>query len=383
MDLDDKNISSLLAQSIIDANELKDLARQNAEKAIVDKYAPQIREAIEKLLEGEDDEEVPEMAPDGAGEEDGTEKGDEQIPVGAVGGEDKCPCPDDNEEVELDFNDLEKLSGEMSGGSSDEVGSHAELAGDVGAAAQTEESVSEAKEEPAKEDDEDTSDDPTEFYGQPKKKKKEEPKKHQYGPATEGIDLDEAIAKLLKLKEELVVDVKPMQSGWLGVPTSEVNYAQQLEMARQASTKVKEEKAEVEKALKALKIENKSLKDNLIKASKLLETLSVSNARLVYSSKALTATSLNERQKASIVEAVQKAETVEQAKLMFESLSTAVGGKPTGSRDSTLTEVLRGKSGSMLSISESLAAEGSESSPENDPAKLRMQELAGIRRNNK
>ena len=41
-------MSSLLEQAIIDASALREAALKNAEQAIIEKYAPDIKEAVEK-----------------------------------------------------------------------------------------------------------------------------------------------------------------------------------------------------------------------------------------------------------------------------------------------------------------------------------------------
>jgi hypothetical protein len=44
----------MLEQAIVDATALREAALKNAEQAIIEKYAPQIKEAVESLLEGND-----------------------------------------------------------------------------------------------------------------------------------------------------------------------------------------------------------------------------------------------------------------------------------------------------------------------------------------
>ena len=50
-------MSSMLEQAIIDAEELREAARKNAEETVVEKYQDQIREAVEKILEQDEMEE--------------------------------------------------------------------------------------------------------------------------------------------------------------------------------------------------------------------------------------------------------------------------------------------------------------------------------------
>ena len=46
-------MSSMLEQAIVDAAALREAALKNAEQAIIEKYAPQIKEAVDSMLENE------------------------------------------------------------------------------------------------------------------------------------------------------------------------------------------------------------------------------------------------------------------------------------------------------------------------------------------
>jgi hypothetical protein len=46
----------MLEQAIIDAEALKEVALKNAEAAVVEKYSQQIREAVDNLLEQDEEE---------------------------------------------------------------------------------------------------------------------------------------------------------------------------------------------------------------------------------------------------------------------------------------------------------------------------------------
>ncbi len=47
-------MSNMLEQAIVDAAALREAALKNAEQAIIEKYAPQIKEAVEAMLETEE-----------------------------------------------------------------------------------------------------------------------------------------------------------------------------------------------------------------------------------------------------------------------------------------------------------------------------------------
>ena len=46
-------MSSMLEQAIVDATALREAALKNAEAAIIEKYAPEIKSAVDTLLEQE------------------------------------------------------------------------------------------------------------------------------------------------------------------------------------------------------------------------------------------------------------------------------------------------------------------------------------------
>jgi hypothetical protein len=96
----------MLEQAIVDAKSLKEAALKNAENVLLEKYSKDIKSAVETLLEAEGDElgggEDPMM-----GMED--EEVEDTLPgiTSALGdGEELCPCPDNDEEINIDFDQL-------------------------------------------------------------------------------------------------------------------------------------------------------------------------------------------------------------------------------------------------------------------------------------
>ena len=73
---------------------------------------------------------------------------------------------------------------------------------------------------------------------------------------------------------------------------------------------------------------NKELRALIVEAKDQLTKLNLENAKLVYQNKALNSTSLNERQKTQVVEAVQSVNSVEEARMIFETIQNAVGSTP-------------------------------------------------------
>ena len=65
-------MSSMLEQAIVDAQALREAALKNAEQSVIEKYAPEIKAAVESLLEGKEtlNEEVADKASASGGQFD-------------------------------------------------------------------------------------------------------------------------------------------------------------------------------------------------------------------------------------------------------------------------------------------------------------------------
>jgi len=106
-----------------------------------------------------------------------------------------------------------------------------------------------------------------------------------------------------------------------------------------------------------------------------LEESVVTNAKLLYSNRVLISASLNERQKNKLVEALQNAQTVDEAKTIYETLHGTISTRNSSRTDESLNETLvrnRGKS-SMLPRSKSNEVK------QQDNVMNRLQRLAGIK----
>ena len=117
-------MSTLLEQAIVDAAALKEAALKSAETAILEKYAPEVKNAIASLLEQDEplDLEEPEAR--------------EEVPLAAAEEAPLCPCPDDEEEIEIDFDQLQAMADELAAG---EPASSEMLATEFGAEEEEEE----------------------------------------------------------------------------------------------------------------------------------------------------------------------------------------------------------------------------------------------------
>ena len=100
-----------------------------------------------------------------------------------------------------------------------------------------------------------------------------------------------------------------------------------------------------------------------------LEESNLQNARLHYQNRVLNSASLNERQKDRLVETISKANTVEEAKIIYETLQSAVGASAIKRRPQSLNEVVTKSSSAFMPRKEEERV---------DPLAARMKALAGI-----
>ena len=354
-------MSSMLEQAIVDATALREAALKNAEQAIIEKYAPQIKEAVESLLEGEpkpigvgsyvrhtglnqvgevrqiDEDGVQVVGTDGKvflAEMDELEETEmlqeEEGAIASVATSVSPSAPlasapqtvvDPNAQAELsmefefdpsDFEiDLDQVkaaaqedptsAGEEPEETEDLLGD-LDLGGDLGgdeelALQEIMDAVSEILTEEEKED-EDTEEESEE--------ESEEEEKE-------------------KLDEELVVDTSEQKHGWITTDEGTRNYDEELRKANEECDMYKEKYGELEESLRQTNQDTEKLLRVVEQLKSKLDEALVSNARLVYSNKTLSDASLNERQKSKIVEAIAKATSAEEAKTLHETLTATVG----------------------------------------------------------
>ena len=322
------SMSTLLEQAIVDAEALKEAAIKNAEAAIIEKYSSEVRDAVNSLLEQE--EETLDEEEESAVMEEvpyAVEEGDEPIMVRL---------------------DLEALERALSEEEEPVEESHEDLADTL------EEEIEEALETEGEETDLD-----------------------------EEIELDEEI--LDAIAEELKVDLGIPDQGLGGrsTPTDRNLEGQKVTLAALQDDELAEEHDAIQKAreetgmyvnqVNELKQDNSNLQKTILHLKERLEEVNLSNARLLYTNRVLNSTSLNERQKTRIVESISNADSVEEAKVIYETLQSAVGDK-TKSSPQSLREAVERPSSTLPRRRETNAQ---------NPHFNRMRALAGIKGENK
>ena len=336
-------MSSLLEEAIVDARALKEAALKNAENIVLEKYSGEVRKALDTLLEQEEP----------AAEDDTLSEFTNEVPYAFQNEE--LDAPEDDEIVEIDFDALKARLEEE-----DEV--------------VEEEALTDALEMA----DKITTDEPPAELGAP--------------PASvdsqeEEIDLSEDFLKGLVEELNLDMDTSPASFSSLGGAYNSVMQANNDAIAAVKEAHLEEEeKEEIEEdttsdvvpvelheaKISELTESNRELRALIVEAKDQLTKLNLDNAKLVYQNKALNSASLNERQKAQIVEAVQSANSVEEASMIFETIQNAVGSTPDQrTRPQTLREAVQRPTSLLINSKRNNEAT-------KDPTMGRMLRLAGL-----
>jgi hypothetical protein len=335
-------MSSMLEQAIIDATALREAAIKSAEQAVVEKYSPEIKEAVEKLMEENDFEENKTI--------------DEQIVEADDKGEGYAFVEDtelsdlqENDLIDIDVKSLfeqvqqEQLQEEVE--IADELlEEEVEITEDA-IAGLVEEAISEL----VVEEDQNTDD------------------------AAEELD------------EAMDFDFEPVPVGQTRAYGA--TRAQQAEQAMlmDVMLAVEEENAKLEKqneslvnTNKELEETNQRLKETVQNIADKFEEIKLVNSKLFYTNKTLMDDSLNERQKGNLVESINNAQTSEQAKIVYETLKSTVGNATTNKQPESLSEAV-GKRSSTSLLLKARKSDEKQVVAEGNIFADRMQILAGIK----
>jgi FtsZ-binding cell division protein ZapB len=383
-------MSSLLEQAIVDAKALKEAAMKNAEATIIDKYSEEVKSTLNQLLEQDElealmgGEDAPSPDAEAAMDEE-VEKDEiaEGVPdaftedVAELGGVNEG----DDAQVTIDFAELAEALKELREGVEEE---------------ETLDEEEEKEEEPMDEElelDEDSimemvasmlSDDPSAAEEEADADQmqmaglEEAEEEEEVMEEGEDEELYEELSDGLldAIVEKLTVDMGASLSGWAGRSSEDTKHQMELELAKRRSTDMEEELEALKQAQEELVFENKKLKETLSNYQQVVGSLkenvqdvNLSNARLLYTNRTLGNTSLNERQKQTIVEAISKAGSVEEARTIHETLQSTVSAAPK-SRPQSLSEAINRPT--------SIIRASRKEEPKADPFTTRMRKLAGI-----
>jgi len=364
-------MSSMLEQAIIDAEALKEAAKKSAEEKIVEHFSSDIKDAINMILEQDELVDAAMAAVDpAAGDpmampEIGAPTIDMESQPGADAAQsitDQTPYAATTSDDEFVSIDLDKL----------------------------EESVARALNE----------------EGLEETPQAEGALEEEYDLA-EDLDFLEEDAETFTLEEEesleeMIRSALAEEQVFEGAGTAALKQASKLKKAKETLKPSEEEAEEKSKpeaeegAAEESKIteiiqernlldlmyrEQLDAVDQLTETNKKYRTLieqmeekinevNLSNAKLLYQNRVLNSVSLNERQKDRIVESITNANTVEEAKIIYETLQSAVGANAQQRKPKSLNEVVTKRSSAFVPRREE---------KREDPFMARMKALAGIK----
>jgi regulator of replication initiation timing len=196
-----------------------------------------------------------------------------------------------------------------------------------------------------------------------------------------GMEMDEDIdfdALADAIMEKISVDMGATLAGWAGRSAEDMKHQMELELAHRRSTDMQQELEDLKKAQEELVFENKRLTSELSKyrtaigeLKESVQDINLSNARLLYTNRVLRNTSLNERQKDKIVEAISKSDSVAEARTIYNTLQSTVQSTPQRGPKSLSEAINRPSS--------LIRATRKESAQPTDVFSERMKRLAGIK----
>ena len=173
----------------------------------------------------------------------------------------------------------------------------------------------------------------------------------------EELELSEDLVDNI-IDEILKVDHEPVPSGTAGGHASnpaEERAEGEAVLAKARDTEEAEARKEHEKAVKDLEGKVAQLEETRTKAMKVITHLqgqinetNLLNAKLLYTNKILNSDSLNERQKHKVAEAISRAGTVDEAKVVYETLQSAVESGRTKRQPNSLSEAVTRRSSAFM-----------------------------------
>jgi len=275
-------MSTMLEQAIVDAKALREAAVKSAEAAIVEKYNDEVKDAVSKLLEQDDEMDLGMgMEPEAEVEVDSTAM--EQVPMAHL-------SDDDEDIVVVDLDDIIAAAESEEGEEEAVELDREEVADEVGLPLDDE--------MPANRDDEELDLNENELVDMFK----------------EMLRVDVPQVELDRAQENLTQDQVEQDEQVESVDTDGMDKEDAENLIRS------------EEQNEALQKENAELKQLLGQVKEKLEEINLQNARLLYANRVLGDSSLNEQQKAKVAELVSAARSVEEAKMVYETLQKTMAG---------------------------------------------------------
>jgi septal ring factor EnvC (AmiA/AmiB activator) len=198
----------------------------------------------------------------------------------------------------------------------------------------------------------------------------------------EELEESEEIEESLKISEDDLVGLieefvfsssSPSPNGYASAPTSEIEEDQEIQRVRKEMEEKEAENKDLKEKLDQLTNQGNKFKRIILELKDKLDEVSLDNARYLYSNRVLKSASLNERQKEKLVESISSAKTIEEAKVIFDTLQSTVQSISKDRKPKSLDEVVQKRSSRLYHIKE-------QKQSTSDSVVERMQRLAGIQK---
>ena len=334
-------MTTMLEQAIVDAEELREAALKSAQQEIVEKYSEEVRSAVQQILE------QPEEDPLGLDMDMAGEESEEEFPDVEL-----SHMAEDDAMIEIPLDQL-IAQAEMETPDADDMVDREDL--DVGV--------------PGLEDEESVSAEPA-------------PANRKDGDDEVELNEEELLDTLMGLVKQEAVQVDAPEFALEEIVADEQEADEEAAEEEMLADNSRDGQEEVKEALaqKDAKIEDLNetidkLKNILAEAKEGLQKLNLSNARLLYTNKVLSDTSLNERQKNKIAEMISESRTVDEAKTVYETLQKTMETGRKAPSSKSLSEAVTRRSSTIIS-----SRREEVSSTKENPALSRWAVLAGLNR---
>ena len=410
-------MSSMLEQAIVEAEELKRVASRNAEQAILEKYSRELKEEMENLIEQDFGADAGGMDLGAGmdlglgGEEDaagsaidfeGSKADEDQVPTqleyaafdDMTIGKTKYPKSDEVVEINLDAlseYELNPEAGPTSRNMAESIEIDEALLEEMAEADKLIDPKDKKKSGGGEHDHDDGGDGKHAHEGQTCNEAHGDMTHESYlaeMELSEEFDIsEEALEEVIRIDYRSVKEGNPF-----GTDTERDEFNLVLAALKQEADELNAKNESLSRTRKKLVRENTKYKKNFDSASEKAQELKdgyssllekfkklriafdesqLMNAKLVYTNQVLSDDKLNVRQKNKIVESIQETTSVNNAKVMYETLVNAVESTSKRGPES-LSEAVSRRASPLL-----IKAAKTEGRPSNDFA-IRMKRLAGI-----
>ena len=388
-------MSSMLEEAILDAQALREAAIQSAEQAVLARYSEQIKGTVDSLLEQDD------MGLGGLGGGEQPKQDQGASYGGPATATDQAAAADkDNKSIVEDrldkFEGKAYAFGDLSPNKNFELTPDQEIEIDLQKIVAESKNLIKVDESELKSlvEDDSIQISESELEDLAGLNEELEVDEAQLGPMMQEVFSELAEEGVLEEKIQLDFEAKP--SGWMGAPTKVLDEESMLDILSKGIANMEMELAKEHKNIVAgLNGKITKLNENLTRKTNekerlqkeiamLYETveslktrfdeMTLINAKLLYTNKVLSDDAFNSRQKNEIVESIQTADSVEKAKLVYETLQSAVGTRSSGPK--SLSEAVDRRTNTSVILRS--VNQTSKTENLNESFANRMKTLAGI-----